>query len=55
MAEWTGDPEQPDPKPTQDVFDYIEMFCNPNRRRGSAGHLASVEYEKQYSLRQQTV
>jgi putative transposase len=39
----------------QDVFDYIEMFYNPKRRHGSANGMSPVEYEKQYSLRQQTV
>ena len=38
-----------------DVFDYIEMFYNPKRRHSSSGGLSPVDYEKQYSQRQQSV
>ena len=38
-----------------DVFDYIEMFYNPKRRHNSSGGLSPVNYEKQYSQRQQSV
>ena len=31
-----------------DVFDYIEMYYNPNRRHGNNGGISPVEYEKQY-------
>ncbi|KPB39919.1 ISxac3 transposase [Pseudomonas syringae pv. maculicola] len=36
--------------PTKDaaraeVFDYIEMFYNPNRRHGSTGDLSPVEFQ----------
>ena len=35
----------------QDVFDYIEMFYNPNRKHTSNGMLSPVEYEEgQYKL-----
>ncbi len=27
-----------------DIFDYIEMLCNPKRRHGSAMQLSPVEY-----------
>ncbi|PZQ29657.1 MAG: hypothetical protein DI562_08420 [Stenotrophomonas acidaminiphila] len=30
-----------------DVFDYIEMFCNPERRHGSNGGVSTVELERQ--------
>jgi len=32
-----------------DVFNYIEMLCNPVRRHGSAGDLAPVEFERRYA------
>jgi hypothetical protein len=32
----------------QDVFDYIEMFCNPKRRHGFNERLSPVNYEKRY-------
>ena len=32
----------------QDVFDYIELFCNPKRRHGCNGHLSPIEFEKNY-------
>jgi putative transposase len=32
-----------------DVFDYIEMFCNPIRRHGSAGGVSPVEFERRYA------
>lgn len=31
----------------QDVFDYIEMFCNPKRKGIRSGMLSPVEFEKQ--------
>ncbi|PPU54627.1 IS3 family transposase, partial [Xanthomonas arboricola] len=42
--------------PTKDaaraeVFDYIEMFYNPNRRHGSTGNLSPVEFERRYAQR----
>ncbi|MEA9928191.1 DDE-type integrase/transposase/recombinase, partial [Xanthomonas campestris pv. raphani] len=42
--------------PTKDaaraeVFDYIEMFYNPNRRHGSTGDLSPVEFELRYAQR----
>jgi putative transposase len=30
----------------QDVFDYIEMFYNPNRKHTNNGMLSPVDYEK---------
>lgn len=30
----------------QDVFDYIEMFYNPNRKHTNNGMLSPVEYEE---------
>jgi len=30
----------------QDVFDYIEMFYNPNRKHTNNGMLSLVDYEK---------
>lgn len=35
---------------TTDLFDYIEMFYNPVRRRGSAGDLSPIEFERRYAL-----
>lgn len=35
------------PKPARrDLFDHIEMFYNPRRRRGSNGELSPVEFEQ---------
>ncbi|EHJ59872.1 transposase [Novosphingobium pentaromativorans US6-1] len=31
----------------QDVFDYIEMFCNPVRKQVRKGMLPPVQYERQ--------
>jgi putative transposase len=35
----------------QDVFDYIEMFYNPQRRHSNNDRLSPVNYEKQYFKR----
>lgn len=32
-----------------DVFNYIEMFYIPNRRHGSAGNLAPVEFDRRHA------
>ncbi len=42
--------------PTKDaaraaVFDYIEMFYNPNCRHGSTGDLSPIEFERRYAQR----
>ena len=29
----------------QDVFDYIDMFCNPTRKHTNNGMLSPVDYE----------
>lgn len=29
---------------------YVEMFYNPTRRRGSNGCLSPIEFERQYAL-----
>ncbi len=34
-----------------EVFDYIEMFYNPNHRHGSTGDLSPVEFERRYAQR----
>lgn len=34
-----------------DVFHYIEMFCNPRRRHGTAEGLSPVEVEQRQSQR----
>lgn len=34
-----------------DIFEYIEIFYNVNRRHGSNNQLSPVEYEKQYERR----
>ena len=39
----------------QDVFDYIEMFCNPKRKHARNGMLSPAEFERQQKLRQQGV
>jgi putative transposase len=28
-----------------DVFNYIEMFCNPQRRHAATGNLSPAEFE----------
>jgi putative transposase len=33
-----------------DVFDYIERFCNPQRRHSTIGYLGPMEFEKQAQL-----
>jgi putative transposase len=33
-----------------DVFDYIELFYNPNRRYGSNNGLSPIAFEKRYAL-----
>jgi putative transposase len=30
-----------------DVFDYIECFYNPNRRRSALGYLSPIDFERQ--------
>lgn len=35
----------------RDVFDYIEMFYNPQRRHGFNDMLSLVEYEKRFKKR----
>jgi putative transposase len=35
----------------QDIFDYIEIFCNPKRRHSFSNDMSPVEYEKQYFQR----
>jgi len=32
----------------QDIFDYIEMFCNPARKHGYNGNLSPGEFERRY-------
>lgn len=39
----------------KDVFNYIELFYNRNRRHGSSGNLSPVNYEKSYFLNHQSV
>ncbi len=34
----------------RDVFDYIEMFCNPKRKHARNGMLSPVEFERQRKL-----
>ncbi|WP_146090182.1 IS3 family transposase, partial [Xanthomonas populi] len=34
-----------------EVFDYIEMFYNPNLRHGSTDELSPVEFERRYPQR----
>ena len=31
----------------QDVFDYIERFCNPTHRHSTLGYLSPMDFEKQ--------
>ncbi len=38
-----------------DLFDYIEMFYNTNRRHGSNGMVSPVQYEQQYFMKQKSV
>lgn len=39
----------------RDVFDYIEFFYNPKRRHRYANGLSTVEFEKQYFSRLESV
>jgi putative transposase len=39
----------------RDVFDYIEMFYNPKRRHGYNNRLSPVEFERQHSMRMESV
>ncbi len=39
----------------RDVFDYIEMFCNPKRKHARNGMLSPVEFERQQKLRAEGV
>lgn len=39
----------------QDVFDYIEMFCNPKRRHSHADGISPVKFEQQYFNRREGV
>jgi putative transposase len=34
-----------------DIFDYIGMFYNTQRRHGHNNRLSPVDYEKQYAIR----
>lgn len=38
-----------------DIFDYIEVFYNRNRKHGSTNKLSPVEYERQYLMRHEIV
>lgn len=38
-----------------DVFNNIEMFCNPKRRHSTAGDISPVEFEKHYFQRLERV
>ena len=38
-----------------DIFDYIEVFYNRNRKHGSKNKLSPVEYEQQYLMRHEIV
>lgn len=38
-----------------DVFDYIEVFYNPQRRHGFTHQLSPVEFERQFFLKNGTV
>lgn len=38
-----------------DVFDYIEMFYNPKRRHGNNGNSSPSDYEKNYSMKIESV
>ena len=38
-----------------DMFDYIEMFYNAQRRHGFNNQLSPVEYEEQYEKRMSSV
>ncbi|MCY0093286.1 IS3 family transposase [Hoeflea ulvae] len=39
----------------QDVFDYIEMFYNPNRKHARNGMLSPVEFERQQEMKTEGV
>ncbi len=35
----------------QDIVDYIEMFCNSNRRHSYLGYVSPKEFEKMWLLK----
>lgn len=35
----------------QDVFDYIEMFCDPTRKHARNGMLSPIEFERQHKAK----
>lgn len=37
----------------QDVFDYVEIFCNPVRKQVRNGMLSPVDFERQQILKAQ--
>ncbi len=39
----------------QDVFDCIEMFCNPKRKQARNGKLSPAEFERQQKMRREGV
>jgi putative transposase len=39
----------------QDMFDYIEMFCNPKRKHVRNGMLSPVSFERQQKPRREGV
>lgn len=39
----------------QDVFDYVEMFCNPVRKQVRNGMLSPVEFEQKQILKAEGV
>ena len=39
----------------QNVFDYIEMFCNPKRKHARNGKLSPAGFERQQKMRRKGV
>jgi putative transposase len=39
----------------QDIFNYIELFCNPKRKHGENGMLSLMDYEQQQKMELQGV
>ena len=39
----------------QDVFDYIEMFCNPTHKHARNGMMSPVEFERQFKTQTEGV
>jgi len=39
----------------RDVFDYVEMCCNPKRKHARNGMLSPAKFKRQHSIRRERV